>query len=169
MGIGRADLLVWACLPHTYLHLLGESTLELGMHVTADTVTTACARALEAQRTTLWLCRGGKLHAVSPAVPPGGGAHAHAVIPAQGEVSSCLAAPTPTPHPPSPNPSPNPNPSPSPDPSPGPSPSPSPSPSPNPNPKPGAYAYALPQRCDLHAGRGLCWNVRGRTTDCPRA
>ena len=43
-------LLLWA-------YLLGESTLELGMHVTSATVTTACARALEAQRATLWLCR----------------------------------------------------------------------------------------------------------------
>ena len=43
-------LLLWA-------YLLGESALELGMHVTTATVTTACARALEAQRATLWLCR----------------------------------------------------------------------------------------------------------------
>ena len=52
------------------LRISGESTLELGMHITAATITTACARALEAQRSVLWLCRGDKLHAVSP------GAHA---------------------------------------------------------------------------------------------
>ena len=39
------------------LRISGESTLELGMHITAATITTACARALEAQRSVLWLCR----------------------------------------------------------------------------------------------------------------
>ena len=58
------------------LRISAESTLELGMHATASTVTTACARALEAQRATLWLCTGDTLHAVS--------AETHAVV-AHGE------------------------------------------------------------------------------------